>query len=189
MVTSATGQNGGEVEGRKQDVRWRTGRGAVNHVNHPSVPERQTSRESFLRGAESRAVGCVTDGGCGVGRFSPAGSAAPFEPTSNPRERMARWRAARRTGRSGNRLVGSRGAVDEDGRPTPDANPAVGFAVYEAHDQVIGGRKIRHDEQRFPVCADHARMINSLKHWRFQEWPSRQMLEDAERELKHAQEK
>ena len=77
--------------------------------------------------------------------------------------------------------------VDENGRTTPDQNPMVGFAWTVERDEVIEGRKIHTSSSvRFPICAEHAKEISEpgMEHWRFEEWPSKQMIEDAEAELR-----
>lgn len=71
--------------------------------------------------------------------------------------------------------------VDDNGRPTPDTNPAVGIAVYEAHEFQVNGRSFFAPEQRYPICEHHAAILReSLIHagehprtkwWRLEQLP------------------
>lgn len=57
--------------------------------------------------------------------------------------------------------------IDWQGKPTPDANEAIGYAWVEAHTLTIDGRLIHTPESKhFPICAKHAKRL-PMPHWRF----------------------
>jgi hypothetical protein len=70
--------------------------------------------------------------------------------------------------------------VDEDGKPTPDDNPAIGRAWTVAHDFTAQGYKRHADESdHYPICADHAKrgklnkmtrrfLADGMEWWRFE---------------------
>ena len=59
--------------------------------------------------------------------------------------------------------------IDAQGNPTPDNNPAIGFAVHVFHRvEVEPDRYIEAGGERFPVCAEHAKRIPMLEHWEFE---------------------
>ncbi len=73
--------------------------------------------------------------------------------------------------------------VDDDGKPTPDENEAIGHAWRVAYVGQYSGRGVKHEESKhYPVCAAHrARMIadekddpEGAKHWRFEPLASAQ---------------
>lgn len=76
--------------------------------------------------------------------------------------------------------------IDENGETTPDQNPMIGFAWTVERDEIIEGRKVHIEgSERYPICAEHAKRLSKpdMNIWRFEAWPSKQMLEDAEAEL------
>lgn len=65
--------------------------------------------------------------------------------------------------------------IDENGKPTPDSNPAVAIAVFVSHQCLVNGRRHQGEERRFPICAEHVKRIPTLKescgfaHWRLED--------------------
>lgn len=60
--------------------------------------------------------------------------------------------------------------IDDDGRPTPDQNPAIGAVQCTAHIVQIAGRGVEIGASAwFPICADHAARLAEpgMEHWIF----------------------
>ena len=61
--------------------------------------------------------------------------------------------------------------VDNNGRPTPDNNNAIGYAYHVAYTYHFPSGNSCHIEasQRYPICAAHAEQLNArgMEHWRF----------------------
>lgn len=61
--------------------------------------------------------------------------------------------------------------IDEKGKPTPDTNPAIGFAFLPARDQWIGGRLVHFEPSKvYAICACHAAQLREpgMELWQFQ---------------------
>lgn len=63
--------------------------------------------------------------------------------------------------------------VDDQGRPTPDENPAIGEAYLVEHmlygTQYVDGKVHIEESEHFPICAEHAQRLkgHEMRYWRF----------------------
>ena len=67
--------------------------------------------------------------------------------------------------------------VDENGKPTPDDNPATCLVWRVAYIEQYHGRAVRFSETlKFACCAEHAKQLSKpgMEHWRCEpltQWP------------------
>ena len=67
--------------------------------------------------------------------------------------------------------------IDDQGKPTPDSNPAVAIATRTAHPIIIDGRDCGStDEQSFPICQEHLDRLNdeNYRGWQVSPLPVKQ---------------